>query len=52
MEAAREALKPIRELHQPESCRSDDFDPECVDCNQLWPCDTAQLIYSSEELEQ
>lgn len=49
--AAREALKPIRELHKPEhgncNCCID-----CAECGQGWPCDTAKLIYPTEELER
>lgn len=49
---AREALAPIRELHKPfvdecHCCR------HCVECGAIgtgWPCDTARLIYTSEEL--
>ncbi|ABE67550.1 hypothetical protein PBI_PMC_49 [Mycobacterium phage PMC] len=53
--AAREALKPIRHKHRPvayvnrQTC--------CVTCfdengkPHLWPCETAKLIYTSEELQ-
>jgi len=53
--AAREALKPIRELHKPitmcgvtccQRCRTPDG------ASAGWPCETAKLVYSSEELEQ
>lgn len=52
--AAREALKPVRAKHYPvgytnrQRC--------CVSCfnnigkPMLWPCDTAKLIYTTEEL--
>ncbi|MFV8266427.1 hypothetical protein ACNQR9_25760 [Mycolicibacterium peregrinum] len=86
--AAREALKPIRELHKPyeiegKSCRIDceeHEDPDdcpdvkfavCHHCYSLaleandyygeeegigseilWPCETAKLIYTTEELAQ
>ncbi|AEK06483.1 hypothetical protein PBI_SEBATA_6 [Mycobacterium phage Sebata] len=55
---AREVLKPIRELHQPgygyklprtESSRPESF---CKHCEVKWPCDTAKLIYTTEELER
>ncbi|ORA25194.1 hypothetical protein [Mycobacterium aquaticum] len=49
--AAREALKPIRELHQ----RVDDGHPSglptCEHCQGDWPCSTSALIYTTEELE-
>ncbi|ACI06458.1 hypothetical protein GUMBALL_84 [Mycobacterium phage Gumball] len=47
--AAREALKPIRELHYPEP---DDRAPFCPECLVEWPCDTAKLVYTTEELER
>lgn len=58
--AAREALKPLRDLHRP-------FDPSAVRyathggneivCNHClgprkWPCPTALYLYTTEELEQ
>lgn len=64
--AAREALKPIRELHQTitdpiwwHKLHPDDPD-EYTHCRcqvaatgyQLWPCATAKLIYTTEELDQ
>ncbi|QWY82049.1 hypothetical protein SEA_MARSHA_65 [Mycobacterium phage Marsha] len=49
--AAREALKLVRELHRPSgdecACCID-----CLECGQLWPCDTARVAYTSEELER
>lgn len=84
---AREALKPIRELHRPmatflwanASCRNDHDvtndtstgDDVCLTCTAAdggpvkvcadcfaedgshidWPCETAKLIYTSEELD-
>lgn len=57
---AREALKPIRELHQPswdncinaccsgKQCRL--RSQICEHCYELWPCPTAKLVYSTEEL--
>ena len=61
-DAAREALKPIRELHKPARiCPSLDhtnFDMTCPACESVcdqcsteWPCDTAHRCYSTEELE-
>ena len=48
--AAREALAPIRELHKPSG---DDCQccTHCIECEQLWPCGTARLIYTTEELQ-
>ncbi|UCR74427.1 hypothetical protein Ritam007_53 [Mycobacterium phage Ritam007] len=48
--AAREALKPIRELHYPIDEHGDSVE-ECSECRHRWPCDTAKLIYTSEELQ-
>jgi hypothetical protein len=51
--AAREALRLIRELHKPEVVRSPDDEQwtECTSCyGAHWPCATAKLIYTSEEL--
>ncbi|OBK04042.1 hypothetical protein A5637_13250 [Mycolicibacterium fortuitum] len=53
--SAREALKPIRELHKPAVVRSPDDEQwtECTSCyGAHWPCDTAKLIYTTEELDQ
>lgn len=47
--AAREALKPIRELHKPH-CDGPRFGTWCKTCRAEWPCPTAKLIYSTEEL--
>lgn len=63
IDAAREALAPIRELHKPsewwncinaccsgEECRN--RSRYCGTCDDSdWPCATARLIYTSEELE-
>ncbi|WP_396902478.1 hypothetical protein [Mycolicibacterium sp.] len=52
--SVREALKPIRELHKPEVVRSPDDEQwtECAVCyGAYWPCATAKLIYTTEELE-
>lgn len=51
--AIAQTLKPVRELHQP-VLRTDYTDErwvECTSCCGEWPCDTAKLIYSTEELE-
>lgn len=61
--AAREALAPIRELHRPNTdehadtiidcprcITGPDHAIECAECWDPWPCDTARLIYTSEEL--
>lgn len=48
--AAREMAKPIRKKHRP----IDDYGDgilHCLTCSPVrWPCDTAKLIYTSEEL--
>ncbi|ASZ72986.1 hypothetical protein I5H33_gp052 [Mycobacterium phage Emma] len=49
--AAREVLKPIRELHHPIDEHGDSVE-ECSECRHRWPCDTAKLIYTSEELDR
>lgn len=46
--AAREALAPLRQLHRPGQDRIGLT--VCPACRLIWPCDTAKLIYSSEEL--
>ena len=46
--AAREALAPIRALHRPDGDYG--YQTQCVACGLMWPCDTARLIYSTEEL--
>lgn len=48
--AARAALAPIRELHKPYLCHCDTPHHACEGCLEEWPCDTARLIYTSEEL--
>ncbi|QOC55828.1 hypothetical protein SEA_JORGENSEN_69 [Mycobacterium phage Jorgensen] len=60
VESAREVLKPIRELHRPRwsncinaCCSGEDCrlrDRVCEHCEVDWPCDTAKLIYTTEEL--
>lgn len=50
--AAREMAKPIRELHRPARFEVCDTGPFCPTCDIGWPCATAKLIYTSEELEQ
>jgi len=50
--AAREALNPLRELHSRNS------ENECGICaggqgnGATWPCETAKLIYTAEELKR
>lgn len=60
--AAREALAPLRELHKPwreyhhdgmlagASCKTCAHDDSFGLVWQQWPCATAKLIYSDEEL--
>lgn len=47
-EVAREALAPIRELHKMAHWNTGHV---CDECDLLWPCDTARLIYTTEELK-
>ena len=56
VDAAREALAPIRDLHRP-FVTNDPRSPHDVVCNhclgpKVWPCATARLAYTTEELEQ
>lgn len=55
--SAREALAPIRELHQAGEPFEDDNEyvrgiwvTNCRECRDDWPCATARLVYSSDEL--
>lgn len=56
--AAREALDPIRALHRPTCELGGDKCPHlpgctlsvCANCGDDWPCVTALVCYSSEEL--
>jgi hypothetical protein len=55
---AREALGPIRELHKMivdecgnVRCKTGGVHRVCAHDWDEWPCDTAKLIYSTEELE-
>ena len=50
--AAREALAPLRELHQPvnECCDECGGSRVCCECEWQWPCATAKLIYREDEL--
>ncbi|AXQ64965.1 hypothetical protein SEA_RENAUD18_58 [Mycobacterium phage Renaud18] len=50
VDAAREMAKPIRKLHHPIDEHGDSVE-ECSECRHRWPCDTAKLIYTSEELQ-
>ncbi|TGB37899.1 hypothetical protein [Mycolicibacterium peregrinum] len=45
--AAREALKPIREVHKPVLPPGIE---RCGECDVVWPCETAKLIYTTEDL--
>lgn len=59
-DAAREALKPIRELHRKRNGRAigfgdmpnEDFCNECSTMGQHvpWPCATARVVYPESEL--
>lgn len=50
--AAREALRPIRELHYPrENSVSAMYPDPLCNCDQDWPCETAKLIYTTEEIQ-
>lgn len=46
--AAREALRPIRELHRP-GLTGTPRKKLCGECLTPWPCATAKLIYRSDE---
>jgi hypothetical protein len=59
--AAREALKPVRELHKPfwencinacccsgEQCKH--RSRLCAGCDEYWPCATAKLVYAADDL--
>ncbi|QAU06599.1 hypothetical protein SEA_WILLIAMBOONE_96 [Gordonia phage WilliamBoone] len=50
---AREVLAPLRNLHKlaPYALSNPNPAPFCLDCDQDWPCDTAKLIYSEDELQ-
>lgn len=48
--AAYKALTPLRELHKPYSPLWPEDVTDCDHCETPWPCDTAKLIYSTEEL--
>ncbi|WP_336670689.1 hypothetical protein [Tsukamurella sp. USMM236] len=54
VEAAREALAPLRELHKPTSDYSGaSVCDHCLGDDTLsapWPCATAKLVYPPEEL--
>lgn len=58
VQGAREALKPIRELHKPgpisrlSTAWMVGGTAECTTCRRDWPCSTARLIYTTEELDQ
>lgn len=46
LHGAREALAPIRELHRP------DDSAVCAECDMWWPCSTARLVYTTDELKE
>lgn len=46
IEAARQALAPVRELHKPTT----GMGRYCPGCLCVWPCPTARLIYAIHEL--
>lgn len=57
----RKIIQSIRKLHAPtrydgcnwcQHCISLDIDPDGDPYMQPWPCDTARLVYASEELQQ
>ena len=50
--AAREALAPLRELHQSvaKCCEECSSNRVCRECDWPWPCVTARLIYREDEL--
>lgn len=50
--AAREALAPLQELHQPvaKCCEECSSNRVCAECDWPWPCETAKLIYREDEL--
>ncbi|MCF3939935.1 hypothetical protein [Gordonia tangerina] len=58
-EAAREALAPLRKLHRKRTAGGEHYCTECCHMPvtgsyeltyQPWPCATARLVYSTEEL--
>ncbi|QGH75495.1 hypothetical protein SEA_SUNSHINE924_70 [Mycobacterium Phage Sunshine924] len=56
VESAREALKPLRKMHRPvQYINRQRCCLTCFDANgkpHISPCETAKLIYTTEELEQ
>lgn len=50
--AAREALKPIQELHKKTGSLEYPGHDVCPECDNWWPCGTAKLVYTTEELER
>jgi hypothetical protein len=54
LDAAREALAPLRAIHHPGAWFADNGSEQevrnCYTCCDRWPCDTARLIYPSGEL--
>jgi hypothetical protein len=47
---AREALKPLQEWHKPIWHRGLRTCMTCRGVDTHWPCETARLVYSAEEL--
>ncbi|MGC5028171.1 hypothetical protein ACLQ3K_25780 [Tsukamurella sp. DT100] len=59
IEAAREMAVPIRKIHTMRKIgnngyygRVDYWIAKCFVCNVDWPCDTARLVYTTEELNR
>lgn len=53
LNVAREALKPLRQIHRPSRVVTADGRrwSECMHCYEsTWPCDSARLIYADSEL--
>lgn len=49
-DAAREMAKPIRERHRLDHDAWELIPDKCAECHRPWPCETAKLIYTTEEL--
>lgn len=54
VDAAREMARSVRKLHKREggSTPTGEYADMCYECQDYWPCATARLVYSTEELEQ
>jgi len=44
------ALEPVRALHRLDHDAWDLVHDRCAECRHPWPCATARLVYSAEEL--